>query len=82
MPKAGETPEMGSNPQLGFGRVYARPQVAKWLDRRVIRLLNDDQYGWNQFYREIKEAGITVGVLPSIRWRIPPGLPKVRKPDR
>ena len=25
MPKAGETPEMGSNPQLGFGRVYARP---------------------------------------------------------
>lgn len=60
MPKAGETPEMGSNPQLGFGRVYARPQVAKWLDRRVVRLLNDDEYGWNQFYREIKEAGITV----------------------
>ena len=25
MPKAGETPEMGSNPQIGFGRVYARP---------------------------------------------------------
>ena len=25
MPKAGETPEMGANPQLGFGRVYARP---------------------------------------------------------
>ena len=25
MPKAGETPEMGSNPLLGFGRVYARP---------------------------------------------------------
>jgi hypothetical protein len=30
MPKAGETPEMGSNPLLGFGRVYARPQVAVW----------------------------------------------------
>jgi hypothetical protein len=60
MPKAGETPEMGSNPQLGFGRVYARPQVAKWLDRRVIRLLNDDEYQWKQFYREIKDAGITV----------------------
>ncbi len=60
MPKAGETPEMGSNPQLGFGRVYARPQVARWLDRHVIRLLNDKEYGWNQFYRDIKEAGITV----------------------
>lgn len=60
MPKAGETPEMGSNPQLGFGRVYARPQVAKWLDRRVVRLLNDDEYEWNQFYQEIKETGITV----------------------
>ncbi len=31
MPKLGETPEMGSNPQLGFGRVYARPQVARWI---------------------------------------------------
>lgn len=60
MPKVGETPEMGSNPQLGFGRVYARPQVAKWLDRRVVKLLNDQQYGWDQFYREIKEAGITI----------------------
>jgi hypothetical protein len=60
MPKAGETPEMGSNPELGFGRVYARPQVAKWLDRRVVKLLNDKDYGWKEFYREIKEAGITV----------------------
>ena len=32
MPKAGETPEMGANPLLGFGRVYARPEVAR--DRR------------------------------------------------
>ncbi|MCP5046593.1 MAG: hypothetical protein GY940_05450 [bacterium] len=60
MPKCGETPEMGSNPLLGFGRVYARPQVAKWLDRRVIRLLNDENYNWNEFYHEIKEEGITV----------------------
>lgn len=60
MPKAGETPEMGSNPQLGFGRVYARPEVARWLDRRVVRLLNDPQYEWEQFYQEIKESGITV----------------------
>ena len=29
MPKAGETPEMGANPLLGFGRVYARPEVAQ-----------------------------------------------------
>jgi hypothetical protein len=60
MPKAGETPEMGSNPQLGFGRVYARPAVARWLDRRVVRLLNEEGYGWGEFYRDIKAAGITV----------------------
>ena len=60
MPKGGETPEMGSNPQLGFGRVYARPDVARWLDERVARLLNDPKYGWDQFYSEIKRSGITV----------------------
>lgn len=60
MPKAGETPEMGSNPQLGFGRVYARPEVARWLDARVHRLLNDPSYGWDEFYRELKTSGITV----------------------
>lgn len=60
MPKAGESPEMGSNPQLGFGRVYARPQVAQWLDARVSRLLNDADYGWHAFYAEIKEAGLTI----------------------
>ena len=60
MPKAGETPEMGSNPQIGFGRVYARPEVARWLDQRVVRLLNDPAYGWCGFYREIKASGITV----------------------
>jgi hypothetical protein len=60
MPKAGESPEMGSNPQLGFGRVYARPAVARWLDRKVVRLLNRRQYGWDEFYRDLKQAGITV----------------------
>lgn len=60
MPKAGETPEMGSNPQIGFGRVYARPEVARWLDRRVVRLLNDPDYGWDGFYGEIKSSGLTV----------------------
>ena len=60
MPKAGETPEMGSNPQLGFGRVYARPQVARWVDERVAKLINSPTYGWNDFYRDYKEAGITI----------------------
>jgi len=60
MPKAGETPEMGSNPQLGFGRVYARPQVAKFLDRCVHRLLNDPKYQWPEFWAEVQAAGITV----------------------
>ncbi|MCP4900834.1 MAG: hypothetical protein GY906_28035 [bacterium] len=60
MPKAGETPEMGSNPLLGFGRVYARPQVARFLDRRVNRLLNEEGYEWQQFWGDIQHAGITV----------------------
>jgi len=60
MPKAGETPEMGSNPQLGFGRVYARPQVARFLDRRVQRMLNEDGYEWPEFWQDIQAEGITV----------------------
>ncbi|MBK8974732.1 MAG: hypothetical protein IPM29_02290 [Planctomycetes bacterium] len=60
MPKAGETPEMGSNPLLGFGRVYGRPQVARFVDHRVHRLLNDDGYEWPEFWAELQDAGITV----------------------
>jgi hypothetical protein len=60
MPKAGETPEMGSNPLLGFGRVYARPQVARFLDRRVHRLVNDHNYEWTDFWLDLQTAGITV----------------------
>jgi hypothetical protein len=60
MPKAGETPEMGANPLLGFGRIYARPEVARWLEARVIQLLNEADYGWNRFYGDLKESGITV----------------------
>jgi hypothetical protein len=60
MPKAGETPEMGSNPLLGFGRVYARPQVARFLDRRVTRLLNESGYDWDEFWRHVNEAGLTI----------------------
>ena len=60
MPKAGETPEMGSNPLLGFGRVYARPQVARFLDHRVHRLVNDPDYEWPEFWLDLQTAGITV----------------------
>jgi hypothetical protein len=56
----GLMPGMGSNPLLGFGRVYARPQVARFLDRRVTRLVNDPDYEWPEFWRDIEGAGITV----------------------
>ncbi len=59
MPKAGETPEMGSNPMLGFGRIYARPEVAKLLDRQVLKLINN-QYSWSEFQARIDQAGITI----------------------
>ena len=60
MPKAGETPEMGSNPLLGFGRVYARPAVAKFVDAGVQRLINDDSYNLDRFSQGMAEAGITI----------------------
>jgi hypothetical protein len=60
MPKAGETPEMGANPLLGFGRVYARPEVAKTVDRRVRRLLNEPDHGFAQFHGWLKSRGITI----------------------
>ena len=60
MPKAGETPEMGANPLLGFGRVYARPQVARTVDRRVGRLLNERGHSFEQFHGWLKERGIKV----------------------
>lgn len=60
MPKAGETADMGSNPLLGFGRVYARPQVARQLDRRVHRLLNEPGYDWEPFWEEIQHDGVTI----------------------
>jgi len=60
MPKAGETPEMGANPLLGFGRVYARPHVANLIDARVHRLLNDPTYGWRGFYRKMRDQRIRI----------------------
>ncbi|MCG8683832.1 MAG: hypothetical protein MI892_03085, partial [Desulfobacterales bacterium] len=60
MPKAGETSEMGANPLLGFGRIYARPQVAKYLEECVLRLINDPNYLWEDFRRAIYKKDITV----------------------
>ncbi len=60
MPKGGETPDMGSNPLLGFGRVYARPQVARFLERRVAWLINDPKFTWEDFWRHIQTANLTV----------------------
>lgn len=60
MPKAGETPEMGSNPLLGFGRVYGRPEVASFVERRVHRLINDLRYEWEDFWTETRDEGITI----------------------
>jgi len=60
MPKGGETPDMGSNPLLGFGRIYARPQVARWLEQRIHRLINDPGYRFNDFWMERARAGVTV----------------------
>jgi hypothetical protein len=60
MPKAGETPEMGANPLLGFGRVYARPEVAAAVDRRVDRLLNEPGHTFEQFHGWLRDRGITI----------------------
>lgn len=60
MPKAGETPEMGANPLLGFGRVYARPEVARAVDAQVRRLLNHPRHNWKDFYEGLRKRGITV----------------------
>jgi len=60
MPKGGESPDMGSNPMLGFGRIYARPQVAKFLDKHIYKLINNDDYDWNEFRRQVNHAGITI----------------------
>ncbi len=60
MPKAGETSEMGANPLLGFGRIYARPGVARFLENCVLRLINDKTYTWDDFRHAIAIKDITV----------------------
>src|SRR5499427_1108566 len=58
--KAAETPEMGANPMLGFGRVYARAELAKTVDRRVRRLLNEPGHTFEQFHEWLQGRGITL----------------------
>ena len=60
MPKAGESPEMGANPLLGFGRVYARPEVARMVERRVRRLLNEPGHTFEHFHGWLQKRGITL----------------------
>ncbi len=60
MPKVGETAEMGANPMLGFGRVYARPELAKTVDRRVRRLLNEPGHTFEQFHEWLQGRGVTL----------------------
>ncbi len=60
MPKAGESAEMGSNPLLGFGRIYARPEVAKFLEACVLKLINDESYKYDDFRRALAIKDITV----------------------
>ena len=62
MPKAGELPEQGANPQLAFGRIYARPQVAMWLQDQVRPLLNPDRIGsgWPALWSALQKERITV----------------------
>jgi hypothetical protein len=60
MPKGGETPEMGANPLLGFGRVYARPEVARIVDASIHRLLNEPGQRFEDFYLGLRRRGITV----------------------
>jgi hypothetical protein len=60
MPKAGETSEMGANPLLGFGRIYARPGVAKFLEGCILKLINDKTYSWDHFRHDIALKDITV----------------------
>ncbi len=78
MPKAGETPEMGSNPLLGFGRVYARPQVARFVDHRIHRLLNDPATGGTTSGATCRRRASPCGARRSTRSRTPPASPRDR----
>jgi hypothetical protein len=58
MPKAGETPEQGANPQIAFGRIFARPDVARFLQKQVGRLIKGSS--WKTFLDSIQQEHLTV----------------------
>src|SRR5207244_8172500 len=60
MPKVGETPEMGANPMLGFGRCYGVQALARTVDRRGSRLLTEPGHTFPQFYEWLLSRGITL----------------------
>lgn len=58
MVKGGETEAMGSNPTLGFGRSYCPPATGHALAPLVDRLLNDADYAFDGFQRDVDARGI------------------------
>jgi len=63
--KAGESQEMGGNPQLGYGRVYGREGVCKKIEPIIQRGINDPSYSFEQQKKDIEAAGIKVICLAS-----------------
>lgn len=62
MPKVGETPEQGANPQIAFGRVFARPDVSRAIGRNLRLMSNTDRAGsgWEAFADAIRKERLTV----------------------
>jgi hypothetical protein len=58
MPKAGETPEQGANPQIAFGRIFARPDVARFVQKEIGRLINGSSS--ESFLDAIQQEHLTV----------------------
>jgi len=63
--KAGESQEMGGNPQLGYGRVYGREGVCKKIEPIIQRGINDPTYSFEQQKKDIEAEGIHVICLGS-----------------
>src|SRR5207247_1040322 len=57
--KVGRTPEMGATPMPGCALAYARPELARAVDRRVSRLLNEPGHTFAQFYEWRLSRGST-----------------------
>jgi hypothetical protein len=62
MPKGGETPEQGANPQIAFGRIFARQDVAAFLQNEVRLLLSPKKKGsgWHAFRNAIEKERLRV----------------------